>query len=432
MKYFTILLVAVMLMFFPQESWASICYGKDLGCLAPRILPFSQTGTPEHEWAAVSGSVKGSGNTIIIKLRFDNEAIDTLHYTPNWSSAQNLLWRKFGLEVDIAESGDGNSLRFADITSTFPSASKPTRDTETLNFINKSKNAIGLLVRNAGEIQANVDYFVKVTLKDPLPANGANVTFSLQISADTKFLAYATSAGEPFFEASFLGSYLDKFDYFVVETESYNTNWKLYNDGREGLCWESKTDSGPCSNPSPAPSNMDMIAESVVNDPGDRMYGITTLPTAADPPASLADFIVDKFWIENTLGNKVKVLYPGEPVTTKGKAKNRGNGNSPSAITVKYYLSDGRKVDSNKQQVGSDTIQASNLPSGGTHTESVSLTAPTTPGTYNYTFCTDTGEVVSEKHESNNCSDELIFEVVRRSPADVKRFLNTTLPIITD
>lgn len=434
MKHLIALFVIVVLGFLPKDSQAILCNnGKDLGCLASQILPFNQTGTSKREWAAVSGSVTGSGNTIAIKLRFDAESINTLYYTPSWYSAQGLLWKKFGLEIDISESNDGTSLRFDSIGSTFPSASRPTRDTGLSDLINKNKNAIGLLVRDAGEIQANTDYFVVITLKDPLPTNGVSVTLSLQISADTRLLGYALSpSSEPLFDWSILGSYLDKYDYFVVESESYIDGWKLYQDGREGLCWTSKTSSSVCSNPSPPPAGTQSIANSAANDPDDRMYGITTMPTVSDPSSSQADFIVDKFWIENSLGNKVKILYPGESFTTKGKVKNRGSANSPSAITVKYYRSNGRKVDSNKQEVGSDTIQAYNLPSGGTHTESVNLTAPTTPGTYNYTFCADTGNVVSEKHESNNCSDELIVEVVRRSPAEVKRFINMVMPIIND
>lgn len=445
MKRVIIRLALVVLGLLPGISNAFLCNGRDLECLAWWILPFQQAPIGEsvfksgpdgyHEWAPVSGSVTGSGSRIEIVFQLNSESMSTLSYHPNWYSAQSIVFRKFGLEIDLAERNDGNTLRFDRIEwEGIPSAAGPTRDTELSDSINKSKNAIGLLIRDASQLQAGVNYKVFIYLKDPLPENGVGVTPYFQIVADTRLLGYAQSAaqGDYLFNAALLGSFIDKFDYFSVQGEGYRDDWKLYRDGRQGLQWTSKLPAGAqvVSNPtSPSPGPGSTSASS---DPGDRMLAVTTLPSVGDPPATQADFIVDKFWIENTLGNKVKVLYPGEPFTTKGKVKNRGNANSPSAITVKYYLSNGRKVDSNKQEVGSDTIQAYNLPVGGTHTESVSLTAPTTPGIYNYTFCADTGNAVSEKHESNNCSDELVVEVVRRSPAEAKRFVNSVMSIIND
>lgn len=126
---------------------------------------------------------------------------------------------------------------------------------------------------------------------------------------------------------------------------------------------------------------------------------------------ALPDFIMNKAWLLDDAGNVKTTFSPGQHVQMKGQAKNTGKGNSTGAITVKFYRSNGEKVDSNKQEVGSDTIQASSLPSGSTHTETEGLYVPTTPGTYNIVVCADTGHAVGEEIESNNCSTEAVFKV---------------------
>lgn len=445
MKRIIMRLMLVILGLLPGVSNAFLCNWKDLQCLAWWILPFQQAPIGEsvfqsgpdghHEWAPVSGSVTGSGSRIEIVFQLNQESMNTLSYHPNWYSAQSIVFRKFGLEFDLAERNNGNTLRFDRIDwDDIPSAAGPTRDTDLSDSINKSKNAIGLLIRDASQLQAGVSYKVFVYLKDPLPENGVGVTPYFQIVADTRLLGYAQSAaqGDLLFDAALLGGFTDKLDYFAVQGDGYRNDWKLYRDGRQGLQWASKLPSGaqvvnnPTS-PLPGPSTT-----SAASDPGDRMLGVTRLPTSAGSPQQLPDFIVKKLWAEDVNGTKMKTFYPSQQVKIIGEFKNRGDGNSPSAITVKFYLSDGKKEDSNKQTVGTENIQSYNMGSGDTHTETADFTIPTTPGIYNFTTCADTGNAVSEKHESNNCSDELVIEVVRRSPAEVKRFLNSSFSIIND
>lgn len=151
-----------------------------------------------------------------------------------------------------------------------------------------------------------------------------------------------------------------------------------------------------------------------------------------DYSESLPDFILNKVWLVNPAGKLALEFHPGESIQMKGQVKNTGSGNSSAAITVKFYLSNGVNVDPNKQQVGSNTIQAYNLNSGSTHTETEGTYAPTTLGTYNITVCADTGNVVAEEHESNNCSKEAVFKVVRRTKAERKKFRNLMNQIIND
>ncbi len=125
----------------------------------------------------------------------------------------------------------------------------------------------------------------------------------------------------------------------------------------------------------------------------------------------LPDFIVHSIWLENQSGKVKTVFRTGEQIKIKAKFKNTGNGDSPSDITVKFYLSEGYHVDSDKQHIDTAEIDDDDLESGETKTETEDFNVPSTPGIYNITACADTGEVVTEEHESNNCSDEAVFRV---------------------
>jgi hypothetical protein len=125
----------------------------------------------------------------------------------------------------------------------------------------------------------------------------------------------------------------------------------------------------------------------------------------------LPDLIVVQTWLEDNTEKEKLIFSPGEQIYMKSQFKNAGAGDPNHDIEVKFYLSDGEYVDSNKQHVGTDNIHDYNLESRETHTETESIYAPTTPGTYNITACVDTGDDVAEEHESNNCSTEAVFTV---------------------
>lgn len=91
-------------------------------------------------------------------------------------------------------------------------------------------------------------------------------------------------------------------------------------------------------------------------------------------------------------------------------------------IEVRYYLSEGYKEDSHSewQRTGSEIIQQYNLELGDPpKKETDGFTTPSELGIYNIVVCADRikdsdnkdGDVL-EKHKSNNCSTEAVFEVV--------------------
>jgi hypothetical protein len=125
----------------------------------------------------------------------------------------------------------------------------------------------------------------------------------------------------------------------------------------------------------------------------------------------LPDFVVMQIWLEDGNGNEKFVFRPGEQIKIRSKIKNAGDGDSPSDITVKFYLSDGYNVDENKEHIETAEVDSGDLESGETKSETEYHNAPSTPGIYNITACADTEEEVEEEHESNNCSDEAVFRV---------------------
>ena len=89
----------------------------------------------------------------------------------------------------------------------------------------------------------------------------------------------------------------------------------------------------------------------------------------------------------------------GTSFTLNAAVRNQGNGPSDST-TLRYYQSTDSAITSGDTEVGTDSV--SRINALGTGDESVSLTAPDTPGTHYYGACVDA--VSDESDTANNCS----------------------------
>ncbi len=96
----------------------------------------------------------------------------------------------------------------------------------------------------------------------------------------------------------------------------------------------------------------------------------------------------------------------GESFTLSATVRNRGNGLSEST-TLRYYRSTDASISSLDTAVGTDSV--SGLAASGTSPESISLTAPSTAGTYYYGACVDS--VSGESNTTNNCSSGVAVAV---------------------
>ena len=100
----------------------------------------------------------------------------------------------------------------------------------------------------------------------------------------------------------------------------------------------------------------------------------------------------------------------GESFTLNITVRNLGSGSS-SPTTLTYYRSTDSTITSG-DKVG--TVQVSRLDASGSSTESISLTAPSVPGTYYYGVCVDS--VSGESDTTNNCSNAVAVPVLPPPP----------------
>ena len=89
----------------------------------------------------------------------------------------------------------------------------------------------------------------------------------------------------------------------------------------------------------------------------------------------------------------------GGSFTLSAAVRNQGNGRSAST-TLRYYRSTDETISTSDTEVGTDTVSA--LTPAGASDGSISLTAPSTAGTYYYGACVD--PVSGESNSQNNCS----------------------------
>ena len=96
----------------------------------------------------------------------------------------------------------------------------------------------------------------------------------------------------------------------------------------------------------------------------------------------------------------------GESFTLSATVSNQGSGSSGST-TLRYYRSADSSISSSDTAVGTDSVVG--LSASGTSDESISVTAPSTAGTYYYGACVDS--VTGESNTGNNCSSAVTVTV---------------------
>ena len=96
----------------------------------------------------------------------------------------------------------------------------------------------------------------------------------------------------------------------------------------------------------------------------------------------------------------------GASFTLSTTVRNDGDGTSP-ATTLRYYRSTDATITTSDRAVGTGAVVG--LAASGSGSESVDLTAPSSPGTYYYGACVDA--VAGESDTTNNCSSSVSVTV---------------------
>ena len=116
--------------------------------------------------------------------------------------------------------------------------------------------------------------------------------------------------------------------------------------------------------------------------------------TITEPPSAPApDLVVDTPTVD------VSAPVAGAGFTLSATVRNQGSGPS-SPTTLRYYRSTDPTITTADTAAGTDSVSRLDAQESGA--ESISLLAPTTPGTYYYGACADS--VTDESDTENNCS----------------------------
>ena len=122
---------------------------------------------------------------------------------------------------------------------------------------------------------------------------------------------------------------------------------------------------------------------------GEFNWRLVEIPASAGAP----DLVVQTPSVSDSNPNA------GESFTLSAAVRNQGNGRSAST-TLRHYRSSDETISTSDTAVGTDAVGG--LAASGTSAESISLTAPSTAGTYYYGACVD--PVSGESNSQNNCS----------------------------
>ena len=136
---------------------------------------------------------------------------------------------------------------------------------------------------------------------------------------------------------------------------------------------------------------------------------------------SPADLVVESVSVSDS------TLTPGQAFTLNATVRNQGTGQS-AATTLRYYRSSNRTISTRDTQVGTDAVDS--LSASGSSAESISLSAPSSEGTYYYGGCVVS--VVGEANTRNNCSGAVTLSVAQTSSLSSDRDALVALYNATD
>ena len=129
--------------------------------------------------------------------------------------------------------------------------------------------------------------------------------------------------------------------------------------------------------------------------------------SATTDTATAPDLTVDTPTVNDS------TLETEDSFTLRATVRNSGDASSAST-TLRYYLSTDSTITTSDAEVGTDSV--SGLGASGTSDQSISLTAPSTAGTYYYGACVDS--VSGESDTSNNCSSAVTVTVTAAQEPD--------------
>ncbi len=154
------------------------------------------------------------------------------------------------------------------------------------------------------------------------------------------------------------------------------------------------------------------------SDTGNNCSSAVTVTVGAAPAP---DLVVDAPSVSNSSPTA------GASFTLSATVRNQGAARSGST-TLRYYRSDDATIDATDTEVGTDAVRG--LAAGGASDESISLTAPSSAGTYYYGACVES--VSGESDTGNNCSSGVTVTVSGTPPPSGSPDLIVESPSVND
>ena len=141
------------------------------------------------------------------------------------------------------------------------------------------------------------------------------------------------------------------------------------------------------------------------SDTTNNCSGSVSVVVSESPPQTNPDLAVGSPTVSDSSPTT------GATFTLSATLRNDGDG-AAAATTLRYYRSTDGTITTSDTSVGTDAVGG--LSAGATSPESISLTAPSSAGTYYYGACVDT--VTGESDTTNNCSSAVSVTVSAPPP----------------
>lgn len=438
---------------FKPSKYAQ-CVGEGYRVLFEQSGIGSQLTDKPHRWLPIKGRTTIGGNFILVQFKLDDDAVN--FFKTKFVGSNTRL--PIGLEIDISPDNNDVFRKAGSVVGlNLPNDAEIFLDTSAFD----AYPGYGAVIRNPHKLQAGVAYAVIFHTEgapwhdpgqgDSLVKADGKVALTFQVSIDkpkANAMIAAYDAGDHQLNGFSSDGGGGGFSYFVTESDKFSD---ILLPGENRICWYDKSsDDKNCSGGNPlnqplaetvisangavpqsSVSSGDAILQSgtvAIPGQGPGGYPALTDEPAQEPP----DFVTKRSWLETPWGVETYKYGRTETVQMKGQFKNEGSGpcdpdDTTQTIIVHAYLSKGYKEDVHSGEgawtrVGTDEIQCANMQPGDTHTETEGIELWRDipgPGIYNIVWCIDhpqddhnNGGDHLEKHESNNCSTEAVFEVV--------------------
>ena len=165
-------------------------------------------------------------------------------------------------------------------------------------------------------------------------------------------------------------------------------------------------------------SSEESISLSAPDTPGTYHYGACVDPVTAESDTQnncssavsvtvRLETVLSPDYVVASISTSDDQLNAGERFTINATVNNQGMGDARSSTTLRYYRSSDATISTDDTEVGTDHVFS--LDASESSEESISLSAPDTPGTYYYGACVD--PVTGESDTQNNCSSAVSVAV---------------------